>query len=173
MNTIDAIITRRSIRKYKNILIENSTVLELLKAGMYAPSARNVQPWYFVYTDKRDKLDELSEIHPYAKMLKEASLAILVCGDLEIEKTFSYIIQDCSAATQNILLAATDIGLGSVWLGIQPREDRIQNMKSYFNLPDHIIPVSLIAIGYPDEIKPTPERFIKERVKYNNWIGKI
>jgi len=144
--------------------------LDLLKAGMYAPSARNLQPWYFIYTDKRKTLNELSEIHPYAKMLKEATLAILVCGDLKLEENLNYIIQDCSAATQNILLAATDLGLGSVWLGIQPREDRVKNMKSFFNLPDNIIPISLISIGYPDEIKQLPERFNPERVKYNDWI---
>lgn len=169
MNTFDSIISRRSIRKFKNIPIEEEKINKLLKAAMYAPSARNVQPWYYIYTENREKLDQLSEIHPYAKMLKEATLAILVCGDLNNEKMSEYIIQNCAAATQNILLAATEIGLGSVWLGIQPREDRILNMKKFFRLPENIIPVSLIAIGYPDEFKETPERFKPDRIKKDFW----
>ena len=169
MNSIDTILTRRSIRKFKDIPVKKDRIIQIVKAAMYAPSARNVQPWYFVYTDDRHKLNQLAEIHPYAKMLKEATLAILICGDMNIEKTFSYIIQDCSAATQNILLASTEFGLGSVWLGIQPREDRITNMKKFFNLPENIIPVSLVAIGYADESKETPERFNPDRIKKDNW----
>lgn len=169
MNTIDSILNRRSIRKFKNIPVEEEKIIQLMKAAMYAPSARNVQPWYFIYTDYRDKLDQLAEIHPYAIMLKEATLTILVCGDLNVEKTSNYIIQDCAAATQNILLAATELGLGSVWLGIQPREDRIENMTKFFSLPENIIPVSLIAIGYANESKESPERFKPERIKKDIW----
>jgi nitroreductase len=169
MDLIRTILTRRSVRNFKQKAIPNELTKELIRAGMYAPSARNTQPWHFIVTDKREKLDALSEIHPYALMLKKATLAILVCGDLKLENSEYYIIQNCSAATQNILLAAHSLGLGSVWLGIQPRKERIKSMKDFFKLPDHIIPVSLIAVGYPDESVQMPERFKPERIKYDEW----
>jgi nitroreductase len=169
MDLIQTILTRRSIRKFKQETIPPELIEQLIRAGMYAPSARNTQPWYFIVTEKREKLDALSEIHPYARMMKEATLAILVCGDLNLEGSENYIIQNCSAATQNILLAAQSLGLGAVWLGIQPRNKRINSMKEFFHLPEHIMPVSLIAAGYPDEIKQMPERFKPERIKYDQW----
>lgn len=142
---------------------------ELLKAGMYAPSARNYQPWHFIILQDQQMLEKVTEFHPYASMLPKASAGIVVCGDKSIEPTGEYINQDCSAATQNILLAAHDHGLGSVWLGLYPRDARVEGMKKLLGLPENILPISLIAIGYPAEEKPVPERFKTDRVHYNAW----
>jgi nitroreductase len=169
MSTLEDIFSRRSIRKYKPQAVEQDKLTLLIKAAMYAPSARNTRPWHFIVVNERSQLDSLSEIHPYARMLKTATLAILVCGDTTLESSLEYLIQNCSAATQNILLAATSIGLGSVWLGIQPREARIRAMIDYFKLPPNILPITLIAIGYPDEEKSEIKRFDSNRIKYNGW----
>jgi len=169
METNKAILHRRSIRKYISKPVPEDLVNELLKAAMYAPSARNYRPWQFIVIDKRKMLDELSELHPYAKMMREATLAMLVCGDLSKEKEMGYLAVNCGAATQNVLLSAYAQGLGSVWLGIYPREPRMKDIQDYFGLPDHIVPISLIALGWPAEEKPLPERFEKEKVHYNGW----
>ncbi len=169
METSKAIIDRRSIRKYINKAVPAEMVDEFLKAAMYAPTARNYRPWQFIVVDERRALDDLSELHPYAKMMKEATLAILVCGDLSIEKEIGYLAVNCSAATQNILLSAYDQGLGSVWLGVFPREVRMEEIQKYFSLPKHVVPISLIAIGWPAEEKPRPDRFETEKVHYNGW----
>ena len=169
MNTIEAIITRRSIRKYKTQLIEKEKVNKLLEAGMYAPSARNEQPWHFLVIDERELLNKIPSVHPYAGMLKEASVAIMVCGDTNIEKSIEYNAINCSAATQNILLAAHDLGLGACWLGVYPREERVKGLVEMFDLPPNIIPISLVSIGYPAEDLAAPNRYIEERVHYNLW----
>lgn len=169
MDALTAILTRRSIRKYTGKPIPEQLVKELLNAGMHAPSARNLQPWHFVVVSKRDDLDALADIHPYAKMLRQACLAIVVCGDRKIQEMDGYIIQDCSAATQNIMLAAHAGGLGSVWLGMYPREERMKGVSNYLHIPDHVIPVSMIAIGYPDEFREAPERYRTDRVHYHSF----
>lgn len=169
MDAIKMLLGRRSIRKYLPEAIPGSLVRELLNAGMHAPSARNLQPWHFVVVDQREMLDKLAEAHPYATMLKQASLAILVCGDRNIQQADGYIVQDCSAATQNIMLAAHALGLGSVWLGMYPREERMKKVGELLKVPDHILPVSLISVGYPDEVKEAPERYRPERIHRNGF----
>lgn len=169
MELIQGIYTRRSIRKYKNAEITQQQIDTILKAGMYAPSARNQQPWHFIVINDREILIEIMNVHPYAKMLSEASIAILVCGDQNLELSKDYWVVDCSAATQNILLAAHGLGLGAVWLGVHPREERKSEMRRIFDLPNHIQPLSLISVGVPNEEKDTPERFKQERIHYNNW----
>ena len=166
---MNPVFIRRSIRKFTPGPISGEQVDLLLKAGLCAPSARNRQPWHFIAVTEREQLDRIPHYHPYASMVLEASLAILVCGDLEIEDEIGYIAQNCSAATENILVTAADLGLGSVWLGVYPKEDRIQGMKTLFKLPDHILPVSLIAIGHPAEQKPPKSDFNWEKVRYNQW----
>lgn len=169
MEIIEGIITRRSIRKYTSQKISDEQVQVLLKAGMYAPSARNQQPWHFIVINKREILNKIAGIHPYAKMLTEVRLAILVCGDEALELSSGYWVVDCSAATQNILLAAHGLGLGSVWLGLHPREERKQAVRELFKLPANIQPLSLISIGYPNESKEIPDRFKPERIHFNFW----
>jgi len=169
MEIIEGIITRRSIRKYTDKKISDDQINTLLKSGMYAPSANNKQPWHFIVINDRKILSKIVDIHPYAKMLIEAQLAILVCGDELLENGSGYWIVDCSAATQNILLAAHGLGLGAVWLGLHPREERKQAIIELFNLPNNIQPLSLISIGYPNESKELPDRFKPERIHYNKW----
>lgn len=169
MNPIDFILNRRSIRKYSDKKIENSVVLEIIKAGMYAPSAVNKQPWHFILIDDRSLLEAIIKMHPNAGMLSSAPAAILVCGDENRQHDKGYWIADCGAATQNILLAAHALGLGTCWIGLYPREQRMAAIKEMFNLPGHIQAFALVALGHPSEQKPRPERFDPSRIYHNNW----
>ncbi|MDD4876669.1 MAG: nitroreductase family protein, partial [Dehalococcoidales bacterium] len=135
MDTIDAIFTRRSIRKYTKQLVSDEVIRKLLEAGMCAPSAGNRQPWCFVVINDRRVLNEIPKYHIYSHMLKEAPVAILVCSDLHKEMT-GFGVEDCSAATQNILLAAHALGLGAVWLGVYPSEPIVIDTKKLLNLPE-------------------------------------
>ena len=166
---IDAILKRRSIRRYSGKPVDKSEIRLLLKAGMYAPSARNEQPWHFIVIDQRDLLIRIRDVHPYASMLPGAELAILVCGDEKLELSKGYWPVDCAAATQNILLAAHALGLGAVWLGVYPRPARQSDLRKIFELPSHVHPFALISIGYPAEEKRMPERFKDERIRWNEW----
>jgi len=169
MDTIEAILTRRSIRKYNNKEVSKELINIILKCGMYAPSSYNQQLWEFIIIDKREILDKIPEIHPNSNMIREVNIAILVCGNLNEKINQSYWTQDCSAATQNLLISAASLGLGSIWLGIYPREDRIIGLKKLLNLPEHIIPFSLVPIGYSEEINEDPERFNPDKIHYNKW----
>ena len=169
METLKAILTRRSIRKYINKNIPEEYYEIMLKAAMHAPSARNRQPWHFIIITRRDILKRLADENPSWKMLEEAACAIVVCGDLNLEDTESFIIQDCSAATQNILLAAHELDLGSVWLGVHPREDRLKPLTDILHIPAHILPVSMVSIGKPDESRVIPDRFNVERIHQDTW----
>ena len=170
MDTLDAILTRRSIRKYQDKPVETEKVELLLKAAMFAPSAMNEQPWRFLVINDKTLFPEILKVHPYAAMLNTAPLAILVCGDLNLEKAPGNWVLDCSFASQNILLAAHAIGLGAVFTGVYPEEDRIKALVRLFKLPEKIIPLALIGIGYIDGDSPKPpERFKPERISCNNW----
>jgi nitroreductase len=169
MDVFEAILTRRSIRQYTDAPVADEIVQKMLRAAMYAPSAVNTQPWEFVVITDRAILDEIPNRHPFARMAAQAPLAILVCGDIEREMGRGYWVQDCSAATQNLLLAAHGLGLGAVWCGIHPRQDRIAAFREFFNLPEHIAPLGLIVIGYPAEQRQTDERFQPDKVHYNRW----
>jgi nitroreductase len=169
MNLPDIFTKRRSIRRFTSQKIEKETTDALLRAAMYAPSAVNKQPWHFIVIDDRSVMEEIMNVHPHAKMFSTAAQGILVCGDLKQQHDAGYWLTDCGAATENILLAATYLGLGSCWVGIYPREGRMQAMKEIFGLPEHIQAFSLIALGYPAEIKSTPERFDPGKVHLNKW----
>lgn len=164
-----AILNRRSIRKYTAQPVPDQLLIELLEAAMCAPSAGNEQPWQFVIIDRRAILNEIPKFHPYAGMLAEAPVAILVCGDQERDLHRGYWVQDCSAATENILIAAQDKGLGAVWVGIYPREERVRALRELLALPAHIVPFALVSIGYPAEEKPPANRFDAGRIHYNGW----
>jgi nitroreductase len=169
MDVIDALMSRRSIRRYTQTAVPDDTVKQLLKAAMNAPSAGNEQPWQFIVIRQREILDAIPSIHPYAHMLKEAALAIAVCGDLNFEVYKDFWVQDCSAATQNILLAAHGFGLGAVWLGFYPLQDRVAGLKRMLSLPEHVIPLSMVSIGWPAEEKAPAMRYLEERVHYDKW----
>ncbi len=169
MDAMEAILSRRSIRRYTGEPVPEELIRELLEAAMSAPSASNEQPWQFVIIDDRRILDEIPRFHPYAHMLKEASWAIAVCGDLNLEMMSGYWIQDCSAATQNILIAAHAKGLGAVWLGVYPNGERVKTVQKLLGLPEHVIPLCFISIGYPAEEKPPANRYSESRVHHNHW----
>ena len=169
MEALEAILTRRSIRKYKSQSVPKDVINKLLEAAMAAPSSMNLQPWRFVVIDDRAVLDKIPELHPHAKMLKEAPLAVLVCADSKVQNIEGYWAQDCSAATENILLAAHALGLGAVWLGVFPRKERMDAVAGLLRLPEEIKPVSLVSIGHPAEEKPASNKFDPSRVHRNKW----
>lgn len=169
METMDAIFSRRSIRKYLPKPVTRGLVESILKAGMNAPSAGDEQPWHFIIIDKHDLLQKISEIHPYAKMLKDAPVAILVCGDFSVLKFKDLWIQDCSAASENMLLAAHDLGLGAVWIGVYPAESLVREVRNILNTPQHVVPFSIIGVGYPAEEKTGRLRYDKSKVHSNTW----
>ena len=166
-----AILNRRSIRRYTDQAIPEELITELLEAGMCAPSAGNERPWHFVVITERNLLNGITEIHSHAQMLKQAPVAIIVCADATCDKYpgSSYLVQDCAAATENILLAAQDRGLGTCWLGVYPREDRMKGLTRLLGLPEHVIPVSAIALGFPAEVKSAGSRYDAARVHRNHW----
>jgi nitroreductase len=164
MDALQAILTRRSIRLYTPEAVKPESVAELLHAAMSAPSAGNQQPWQFVIINNRQKLDAIPVFHPYAEMVKLASVAVLVCGDTRLENSKGYWVQDCSAATQNLLLAAHALGLGAVWVGVYPREERVIEFRKLLGIPEEVIPFALIPLGYPAEDKPPSNRYDPSRV---------
>ena len=169
MEILNGIITRRSIRKYTNEPISQEKAEELISYGMFAPSARNRQPWHFVLLNDKEKFLKIEEFQPHTKMLKDAQWGIVVCGDENLAHTPEYWPVDCAAATENILLAAHGMGFGAVWLGIYPRPERVAAMKELLELPPHIHAFSIIAVGCPDQQIPQPERFKPERIHINKW----
>ena len=166
---MEEIFTRRSIRKYMDKDIEAEKIRKLLEAGAAAPSAGNEQPWHFIVIKDRKRLDHLAEIHPYAKMLKDAPLAIAVCADLDKQKYDGFWVQDCSAATQNILLEAVSLDLGAVWLGCHPAEDRERVISNFLELPENTKTFSLISIGYSAEKKESADRLTDDIIHYEKW----
>lgn len=166
---MEAIFARRSIRKYTSQPVATDQVEYLLRAAMSAPSAYNEQPWHFMVIRDRQLLNKIADFHPHAKMLYEAPLAIVVCCDQNLKKCEWFWPQDCSAATQNILIAAQAKGLGTVWCGVYPRQELVDGMSRLLNLPEHITPFSLIAVGYPAEEKAPADRYDPARVHYDRW----
>jgi len=170
MDAMEALFSRRSIRKYTAEEVGEDTLKEILEAAMSAPSAGNQQSWHFVVINDRKILDQVPSFHPHSLMLREAPVAILVCGDTTLEKHVGYWVQDCAAATENLLLAIHAKGLGAVWLGIFPREERVEGLRKLLGIPDHVIPLSLIPVGHPAESKPPrPDRYSATKIHYNKW----
>lgn len=164
-----AILERKSIRKYTNQPVPKEAITDLLKAAMAAPSAGNEQPWFFIVIDDKEIMRSITQVHPYSQMLPQAQYAIVVCGDPKLEKYKGFWVQDCSAACENILIAAQDMGLGSVWLGVHPIPERTKAIQYILGLPEDIIPLSILPIGYPAEKRETTSRYNEGRIKYNKW----
>lgn len=169
MDAIEAIHTRRSVRKYDERPVDQATVDKLLHAAMMAPSARNQQPWHFVVMQQQATLQKIAEACPNAAMAARAPLAVLVCADPKLEKTPGYLPQDCAAAVQNMLLAAHAEGLGAVWCGMHPRPRREDFVRELLDIPEHVIPHSLVVIGYPAEQPDQPDRFRQDRIHREQW----
>lgn len=164
-----ALLNRRSIRKYKDQKIIKENIDKILKAAMYAPSAMNLQAWHFIVIDDKEIMIETIKSIPYAEILRQSATAIIVCGDSSVEKNESWLLQNCSAAIQNILISAYGLGIGSCWIAIHGMDDVYKNIKTQFKLPENIVPVSLISLGYPDEEVTAEERFIEEKIHNNKW----
>jgi len=169
MDAMEAIISRRSIRRYTGQTISDEMIDQLLQAAMSAPSAGNMQPWQFVVIDDRGILDTIPKVHPYADMVREAPLAIVVCGDLQRDGFGGYWVQDCSAATENMLIAAHALGLGAVWLGVYPRDERVTALRELLDIPENVTPFAVIALGYPAEAISKEDRFDRSNVHRNRW----
>lgn len=173
-SVINVIHKRKSVRHYKRRAVSREAIEILVKAGMSAPSAVNLQPWVFIAIDQRQILDELGSRLPYARMLLKASAAIVVCGNMKRspdEWQQEFWIQDCSAATQNILIAAEAIGLGSVWTAVYPAKDRIEIVRKSLNLPEHIVPLNVLPIGYPDGTDRPKDKWNPDKMVWNKWVG--
>ncbi|MDR2965119.1 MAG: nitroreductase family protein [Treponema sp.] len=161
MNEI--IKNRRSIRKFKpDVPVTKEQLNRMLEAAMMAPSACNSRPWEFIAITKREVLDEIAKVHPHAKMCETASAAIIIVAIPQTDaKPAGYYPQDCGAATQNILLEAVSLGLGTCWCGIYPRDEQIADFRKLFNINEPKIPFCVIAIGTPAE-EPAPRGFFEE-----------
>jgi len=164
----ELIENRRSIRKFKaDRPVTREQMDKLLEAAMFSPSACNTRPWEFIAVTKRETLDEIARIHPYAKMCATATAAIVIVAIPQAEPLPSgFYPQDCGAATQNILLEAVSLSLGTCWCGVYPKEDRMAEMRGIFGIPEPKIPFCVIAIGTPDESPDRRGSFDKEKVTY-------
>ena len=172
---LEMIVTRTSIRQYTDKPVEKEKIEAMLRAGMAAPTAVNAQPWHFVVVSDKAKLGELAAANPRAGMLKSAPLAIVVCGDMTKAmegKGRQFWIQDCSAATENILLAAHAQGLGAVWTALYPMEERMQPVSEALKLPDTLIPLCTVVIGYPAEQPEPKDKWKPENISYNEYGNK-
>ena len=161
------ILQRKSVRSYRSDMpVEKEKGENLLRAGMAAPSGKDKRPWEFIVVDERELLDSLAAHLPYAKMLTQARNAIIVCGD-SVKSSYWYL--DCSAAAQNILLAAESLGLGAVWTAAYPYEDRMQVVRKYTGLPENILPLCVIPFGYPATKENPKQKFDEKKIHYNQY----
>ena len=163
------IYERKSYRVYKKEEVDKSLIEEIVHAAMYAPSAGNAQPWHFIIIDNKDVIKKCSEMKGGSKPLETAPIAILVCGDRKLEKVPNISYADLGAATQNMLIRAKELGLDTCWTAVYPREEVMVQFAKSFKLPPNVYPYSLVAVGYGNEVKEEENRFIKERVHYNEW----
>ncbi len=165
---MNSIFTRRSVRQFTEQVVESDVIEKLMRAAMQAPSAGNQQPWEFLIVSGKDNLAKLSEYNPYASCLKGANIGIIVLGNTERMRMPKLADQDLGAATQNILLEATELGLGSVWFGTAPDEGRMSFIRKLYALPANLMPYSVIGIGYPKDENANHfiDRYDESRVKY-------
>jgi nitroreductase len=164
---IKTILSRRSIRRYTDELVSEEDIKTILDAAMAAPSASNRKPWHFIIVTDRGSLNQLAKAHRYAKMLYDAPLCISVCGDQSVSESFW--VQDCSAATENMLLAITALGLGAVWCGVYPRQDRMKDISKILGIKAPIVPLNIIAIGHPAEEKEPRTQYDESKVHREKW----
>ncbi|MCB2299551.1 nitroreductase family protein [Clostridium tagluense] len=170
MDIIETIYKRRSIRNYLDKQVEKDTIITLLKAATAAPTAANCQPWEFIVIDDAEKLLEMREQLIFARY--NAPVAIVVCGNMKLAfkgPGKEMWVQDCSAAIENILIAATSIGLGSVWIGVYPIESNIKPVKKILNIPEHVTPLGIVYLGYPAEEKEARARLDEKRVYWQEY----
>jgi nitroreductase len=170
MEAMEAILNRRSIRDYTRQAVSRETVEDLLRAAMSAPSSKNLRPWHFIVIEDRRTLNRIPLYFPYAFMVRRAPVAIIICGDQTKNAFGIYWTFDCAAATENILIAAQAKGLGAVWCGAYLAEtSQTVSFRDWLGIPEHIVPFSIIPVGYPAENKPPVERYDSTMVHFNRW----
>lgn len=168
METIQAIMTRRSVRTWTTEPISEAERKVILEAAMNAPSAADARPWHFVTMDNPKIIEQFTGLGG-TEMLSESTFMVLVCGDQSKEIYPGFWPQDCSCAAQNMQLAAHDLGVGCVWIAIYPLDERVQVCRKILNIPESITPFALLAMGVPNEVLPPEERYDKSRVHHNKW----
>lgn len=169
---IKTILNRRSVRQFLDKPVEKEKIDLILKSAMSAPTARNRQPWKFVVVNEKDLLRAMGMELPYAKMLINSPLGIVVCGDIrnkEDETAQTFWVQDCSAAVENILIAVEALGLGAVWTACYPRKEREEIVVKHLNLPEGIVPLCVIPIGYPKFNTSVIDKWMENNIIYNKW----
>ena len=171
-NVLHNILQRKSVRAYTDRAVSHEQLDTLIRAAMAAPTGRDMRPWHFIVLEGRHQLSPLAEQLPYAKMLAEAQAAVVVCGDMSVtdkegnpSRNWTF---DCSAATENLLLQAEAMGLGAVWTGVYPYDERIEAVKQALHLPDHLIPLNVIPIGYPKGDPQPKDKYDPAKVEYRN-----
>lgn len=172
METLEAILSRRSVREFKADKLSEREIKNILQAGMSGPSCVNSRDWSFIVVDDKEQLNKMADANGRpAEPLRKAALGIMVCGDMQraFEKAPEYWVIDCSIACQNMILAAEDMGIGSVWLGTYPQMDRVKAQSELFGLPKTIVPHSIIAFGYPLTNEAKVKEYELDRVHYNEW----
>lgn len=168
---LDNIATRASVRQFTDQPVEAAVMEQILRAGMAAPSAVNKQPWAFVVVTEAEQIAALNDVHPYAN-LKTATAAVIVCGDMDkaLEgRAREYWVQDCSAVTENILLAAHALGLGAVWCGVYPSLERTAAVSEVLGLPGSIVPLNIITMGYPAADVQPKDKWNPDNIHYQRW----
>jgi nitroreductase len=163
------IFKRHSVRRFTDEKVSDEKIENLLKAGMQAPSSCNAQPWEFIVVDKKEDKEAISNMHKFAKPAANASHLIITLGNLNEAKVIGMIEQDLGACNENILLQATHEGLGAVWLGFHPIEDRTLKLKEFLNIPDYCIPFSVICVGYPQNESEVKLRFDESKVHFDRY----
>jgi nitroreductase len=163
------IFKRKSVRKFKEERVPDDLIENLLKAGMQAPSSCNSQPWEFIVVDRKEDKEAISRMHQFAKPAANASHLIITLGNLNEAKVHRMIDQDLGACNENILLQATHEGLGAVWLGFHPIEDRTLRLKEYLEIPDYCIPFSVICVGYPENEGEVKLRYDESKVHMGKY----
>lgn len=169
MNFQDVVMTRRSIRNYNDKPVSSELIDQIIRAAMAAPSAGNQQPWHFIVLRDREKLDTVPSFHPYSKMVQKAQVAVLICGDPDGKKWPTFWAQDCSAATQNLLLSARDLGLGTVWAGVYPDEARMTGFRKLLDIPENIFPFALVPVGWPKDGFQQQDRYNPALIRFDSW----
>ncbi|WBW96943.1 nitroreductase family protein [Oceanirhabdus sp. W0125-5] len=170
MNVLDCIYKRRSIRKYSQKPVDDETLITLVKAATAAPTACNTQPWEFIIVTDDEVRKELKSKLYFGNY--DAPAAIVVCGNMKLAMSGpvkDFWIQDCSAAIENILLAATSMGLGTLWIGLHPVESNYRPLYKIFDLPKEVIPLAVIFVGYPEEEKEPRTQFNEKRIYWNKY----
>lgn len=169
MDLFEALFTRRSIRKFTDQPIPDDDLRKILECAMYAPSACNEQPWQFLVFRDAGKKAMLAKTSPHTGMAERAAAVIIVCGDLSLEKAAGFWVQDCSVAVQNLLLAARGLGIGTVWCGVHPVQEREEYLRKHLELPENIIPFALVCLGWPEQPFKPADRFHEDRIHWEKW----